>query len=133
MLKLGCTLPNLAKICSHKSNGYKFYPFSSETELLEKVLEYMTSGPAIVLMKTAANETFIRKPDHLCKSRIELLPVNSILNRCVKMYTRWDYLEEILNFKASLYHFRTFQNSVMSIFQASGPECKTESYCTTRK
>ena len=28
MLKLGCTLPNLAKICLHKSNSAKFYPFA---------------------------------------------------------------------------------------------------------
>ena len=28
MLKLGCTLPNLAKICLHKSTDSKFYPFT---------------------------------------------------------------------------------------------------------
>ena len=27
MLKLGCTLPNLDNICSHKSTDAKFYPF----------------------------------------------------------------------------------------------------------
>ena len=27
MLKLGCTLPNLAKICLHKSTNHIFYPF----------------------------------------------------------------------------------------------------------
>ena len=27
LLKLGCTLPNLANICLHKSTNYKFYPF----------------------------------------------------------------------------------------------------------
>ena len=31
MLKLGCTLPNLANICLHKSTSAKFYPFT-ETE-----------------------------------------------------------------------------------------------------
>ena len=30
MLKLGCTLPNLANICLHKSTDYKFYPFFFE-------------------------------------------------------------------------------------------------------
>ena len=27
MLKLGCTLPNLANICAHKSTNHKFYLF----------------------------------------------------------------------------------------------------------
>ena len=28
MLKLGCTLPNLANLCLHNSIGSKFYPFT---------------------------------------------------------------------------------------------------------
>ena len=35
MLKLGCTLPNLANICLHKSTDSKFYPFTeSDKDLL---------------------------------------------------------------------------------------------------
>ena len=30
MLKLGCTLPNLANICLHKSTDAKFYPYTEE-------------------------------------------------------------------------------------------------------
>ena len=38
MLNLGCTLPNLANICLHKSTDSKFYPFSeSDNDLLEKM------------------------------------------------------------------------------------------------
>ena len=37
MLKLGCTLPNLANIWLHKSTNYKFYPFcESDKDLCEK-------------------------------------------------------------------------------------------------
>ena len=37
MLKLGCTLPNLANICLHKSTDAKFYPFTEgDKNLLEK-------------------------------------------------------------------------------------------------
>ena len=37
MLKLACTLPNLANICLHKSTNYKFYPFcESDKDLCEK-------------------------------------------------------------------------------------------------
>ena len=38
MLKLGCTLPNLANICLHKSTDAKFYPFTEgDKALLEKI------------------------------------------------------------------------------------------------
>ena len=30
MLKLGCTLPNLANICLHKSTDAKFYPVTEQ-------------------------------------------------------------------------------------------------------
>ena len=37
VLKLGCTLPNLANICLHKSTDAKINPFSAEDKhLLEK-------------------------------------------------------------------------------------------------
>ena len=70
MLNLGCTLPNLAKICLHKSTDHKFYSFfSSYSDLLDKIQEDMTGGPSIVFTRKAvANETFIRKSNNLCKS-----------------------------------------------------------------
>ena len=38
MLKLGCTLPNLANNCLHKSTDSKFYPFTEgDKGLLEKI------------------------------------------------------------------------------------------------
>ena len=63
MLRLGCTLPNLANICLHNSTDHKFYPFfSSDSDLLEKIREGLTGGPSIVFTRKAvANETFIRK------------------------------------------------------------------------
>ena len=46
MLKLGCTLPNLANICLHKSTDSKSYPFTeSDKDLLEKIPEDMVGGP----------------------------------------------------------------------------------------
>ena len=39
MLKLGCTLLNLAKLCLHKSNTAKFYTFTeSDKDFLAKIL-----------------------------------------------------------------------------------------------
>ena len=63
MLKVGCTLPNFAKIFLHISTGAKFYP-STETDknLLEKIREDMLGGPSIVFTRRAVvDETFIRK------------------------------------------------------------------------
>ena len=49
MLKLGCTLPNLANICLHKSTDANFYPFTEgDKDLLEKLCEYVVGGPSIV-------------------------------------------------------------------------------------
>ena len=54
MLKLGCTLPNLANICLHKSTNYKFYPFcESDKDLCKKIREDMTGGPSIVFTRKA--------------------------------------------------------------------------------
>ena len=38
MLKLGCSFPNLAKSCLHKSISAKFYPFTeTDRDLLQKI------------------------------------------------------------------------------------------------
>ena len=63
MLKLGCTLPNLANICLHKSTDSKFYHFTeSDKDLLEKIREDMVGGPSIAFTrKTVVDESFFRK------------------------------------------------------------------------
>ena len=63
MLKLGCTLPNLANICLHKSTDAKFYPFTEgDKDLLEKIPEEVVGCPSIVFTRKAVvAETFIRK------------------------------------------------------------------------
>ena len=59
MLKLGCTLPNLANICLHKSTNHKLYPFfEGDKDLCEKIREDMTGGPSIVFtQKTVVDQT----------------------------------------------------------------------------
>ena len=81
MLKLGCTLPNLANIFLHKPIDYKFYPFfSSDSDLLEKIRVDMTGGPSIVFTRKAvATETFIQKSNNFCNQSLVLMLVNSIL------------------------------------------------------
>ena len=83
MLKLGCTLPNLANICLHKSTNYKFYPFcESDKDLCEKIREDMTGGPSIVFTRKAVvDETFIRDSSNI----LELMRASFTLSQCVKI------------------------------------------------
>ena len=140
LLKLGCKLPNLATICLHKSTDYKLYPFfSSDSDLLEQLRKNMTGGPSIVFTRKAvANETFIRKLNSLCKSIVgfvasQLYPYSICQDMPTGLYTRWDYDEETQKFKAGQNRDRTFENMVMSYFQATRPECKIETYYNTGK
>ena len=70
LVKLGCTLPNLANICLHKSTDSNFYRFTeSDKDLLEKIREDMVGGPSMVFTRKAVvDETFIRNSSNLCKS-----------------------------------------------------------------
>ena len=74
MLKLGCTLPNLANICLHSSTSAKYYPFpAGDKDLLEKVRENMVGGPSNVFTRKAVvSETKIRSSSNICKSIVEI-------------------------------------------------------------
>ena len=49
MRKLGCTLFNLANICSHSYTSAKFYPFIDiDEDLLSKFRQDMVGGPSNV-------------------------------------------------------------------------------------
>ena len=98
MLKLGCTLRNLANICLHKSTDSKFYPFTeSDKDLLEKIREDMVGGPSIVFIRKAVvDQTFFRKSTNLCKSIVgidasQLYPYSMIQPMPTGLYTRWKY------------------------------------------
>ena len=57
MLKLGCTLLNLANTCLHKSTDSKFYPLTeSDKDLLEKIRKDIVGGPSIVFTRKAVVE-----------------------------------------------------------------------------
>ena len=132
MLKFGCTLPNLANICLHKSTDYKFLPFFlSDSDRLEKLREDMTGGPSIVFTRKAvANETFFRKSNNSCKSLVLML-INSILILCVRICPQVCIRDGATMKKHKILRqnrFRTFENIVMSYFQATRPGRKIESY-----
>ena len=137
MLKLGCTLPNLANICLHKSTNYKFYPFcESDKDLSEKILrlEDMTGGPSIVFTRKAVvDETYIRNSSNVCNSIVgidasQLYPFSMCQNMPTGLYTRWEFDTEMQKFKARHNRTRNFENMVMSFYQESRPQCQIESF-----
>ena len=137
-LKLGCTLPNLANICLHKSTDSKFYPFTeSEKDLLEKIGEDMVGGLTIVFTRKAVvDETFIRKSKNLCQSIVgidasQLYPYLMCQPMPTGLYTRWNSDTESQKFKPRQKKTRSFENMVLSYFQQTRPECKIESNITT--
>ena len=106
MLKLGCTLPNLANICLHKSTSAKFYPFTeTDKDLLQKIREDMVVGPSIVFTRKAVvDETFIRNSGKICKSIVgidasQLYPYSMCQPMPTGLYTRWEYDTESNRFK----------------------------------
>ena len=138
MLKLGCTLPNLANICLHKSTSAKFYPFTeTDEDLLQKIREDMVGGPSIVFTcKTVVDETFIRNSGNLRKSIVgidtsQLYPYSMCQPMPTGLYTRWEFDTESNRFKPEQNKSRNFGNMVMSFFQRQRPDCKIESFYTT--
>ena len=137
MLKFGCTLPNLAIICLHKSIDSKFHPFTeSDKDLLWKIREDMVGGPSIVFTRKAVvDETFIRKSTSLCKSIVGIDASQLYLySMCQPMptglYTRWNYDSESQKFMARQNKTRSFENMVLSYFQQTRPEGRIESNVT---
>ena len=138
MLKLGCTLPNLANICLHKPTDAKFYPFTEgDEDLLEKIREDVVGGPSIVFTRKAVvDETFIRKFTNICKSIVgtdasQLYPYSMCQSIPTGLYTRWDIDSGTGRFTPRQNKTRSFENMVMSYFQRTRPDCKIESFYTT--
>ena len=97
MLKLGCTLPNLANICLHKSTDAKFYPFTeADKDLLENFRQDVVEIPSIVFTRKAVvDETFIRKSTNKCNSFVgidasQLYRYSMCQPMPTGLHTRWD-------------------------------------------
>ena len=106
MLKLGCTLPNLANNCLHKSTSTEFYPFTeTDKDLLQKIREDMVGGPSIVFTREAAvDQTFIRNSRNICISIVgidasQIYPYSMCQPMPTGLYTRCEYDTESNGFK----------------------------------
>ena len=137
MLKLGCTLPNLASVCLHKSTDAKFYSFTeADKDILEKFREDVVGGPSIVFTRKAVvDEIFFRKSTNLCKSIVgvdasQLYPYSMCQPMPTGLYMRWDIHSETSSITPRRNKTRRFENMVMSYFQRIGPDCKIERFYT---
>ena len=140
VLMLGCTLPNLANICLHKSTNRKFYPFiEADKDLHEKIRSEMTGGPSLVFKwKAVVDKTFIRRSNNVCKAILgidasQLYPFSMCQAMPTGLYTRWEFDSDPQKFNARQNKIRKFENMVMSFYQATRPECTIESFYTTGK
>ena len=138
MVKLGCTLPDLANVCLRKSTTAKFYPFTeSDKDLLEKIREDMIGGPSIVYTRqVVSDKTFIRDSTNLCKNFVgfdasERYPFSVFQAIPTDLYTKWELDSESGKFKPRRNKTRSFGNMVMSYFQRVRPQCEAESFFTT--
>ena len=109
MLKLGCTPPNLANICLHKSTNEKFYPFcESDRDSCEKIGEETTGGPAVVFTRKAfVDEIIIRDSSKICKSTVgidasQLYPYSICQETSRGLYTRWEFDSEMQKLTVSM-------------------------------
>ena len=121
MLKLGCTLQNLANLCIHKSTDAKCYPFTDgDKDLVEKIREDVAGGPSIVFTrKSVVDDTFIRKSTNICKSFVgidasQLYPYSMCQAMPTDLYLRWDFDSETSTLTPRQNKTRSFENMVLS-------------------
>ena len=129
MLKLGCILPNLAKIFLHKSTSEKFYPFcENDRDTCKKIREVLTGGPLIVFTRKAVvDKIFIRDFSNICNSiaavdASQLYPYSMCPDMPTRLYFKWEFGCDMQKFKAR--HNRSYncENLVMSYLPETRPE-----------
>ena len=135
MLKLECSLPNMANICLHKSTNIKFNPFvEAYKDLHYKIREDMTGGPSIVFTRKAfVDQTYIQNSENaiLGIDARQFYPFSLFQEMPTGLYTWWELDSDSRKIKDRQKISRKFGNMVMSYLQSQRPNCTTESYYTT--
>ena len=138
MLKLGCTLPNLANICLHKTTD-------SNCTLLLKVTRtcwrrFVKIWLVVRLLSSHASlwltKLFFRKSTTLCKSIVGIDASQLYLySMCQPMptglYSRWNYDSASQKIMPRQNKTLSFENMLLSYFQQTRPERIIESNVTT--
>ena len=123
MLKLGCTLSNLANICLHKSTDAKIFSTREEDkDVLEKIREDVVGGLSIVFTRRAVvDETFLRKSANMCKCFVvidasQLCYYSMCQPMPTGLYTPWDLDLEARGFTTRQNKTRSFDYMIISFF-----------------
>ena len=116
LLKLGCTLSNLANICLHKST--KTSVFTSQ--------------------QTVVDQIYIRNSENICKTIVsidarQIYSFSMSQEMPTGLHTQLELDTSSQKFKARTKKSRTFENMVMSYFQSKRPECTIENCYKTGK
>ena len=84
MLKLGCTVPNLANICLHKSTDAKLHPVTKgNKDLLEKIREESLVAHLLFLhAKQLLMKLLLENQQTYANLLLGLMPANYTLTRC---------------------------------------------------
>ena len=137
MLKLGCTKPNPANICLHKSTDAEFYPFrEGDKDLWKKFGKLLLVVHLSFLhAKQLSMKLLFEGLQTYAKLLLGLMPANYIPTRSVNcqpmptgLHTRWEFDSETSRFKPRQNKTRSFENLVMSYFQRTKPECEIEGF-----
>ena len=120
VLKLGCSVPNVANICLFKSTDAKIYSVTEgNKDFLEQNREDIFGFLYIVFtQKAGVDETLIRKSANLCKSIVGIdasqLYLHSMCHpTSTGPYARWDLDSETDRFTPQQNKTRSFKNKVM--------------------
>ena len=118
VLKLGCALPNLPKVCLHRATT-NYWRELVKTWLVVHLL-YL-HGKAVV------NDTFVRDSTNLCKSIVgigasQLYPFSMCQSMPTGLYARWELESEPGKLKLRQNKTRIFEKMAMSHFQRVKPQ-----------
>ena len=132
MLKLGCTLPNLANICLHKSTDATFYPITEgDKDVSEKFREDVVGGPSNVFTRKAVDdENLNRKSAKIFKSFVgtdasQLYHYSMCQPMPTGLYMQWDFDSHLDKTRPVVLKIWS------SYFQRTRPEWEIESLFTT--
>ena len=138
MLKLGCTLPNLANTFLHKSTTDKFFPFTEgDKEYDSYIRENIVGGPSIVFNRYAkVGETFIGDTNNLCWNILgidasQLYPFAMTKEMPTGIYVKWEKNTTNHMFHPKRNTKSYFEYLVMNYLQARNPNCTIQSTFTT--
>ena len=129
MLKLACTLLNLANIFFLSSTTAMFYPLPEDRDLLEKVRKDMVGGGTSLVFtrKTVVGKTKNDFHRMFANQSYVLMVVNSIHTPMhTGLYTCWELDVSLQRSKPRSNEARCFEHMVVAYSQNSRPDCKIE-------